>query len=255
MSTNNEIKLKRLLELHVPGTVILASWLKEKGFSHDLQQRYRKSGWLESVGVGAFKRPNETLTWQGALFSLQKQARLNLHAGGLTTLSFSGYSHYLRTGSETVYLFSDLKTNLPAWFKGYPWESTVKYYRTTFLPDNTGLQENKGNSLQITISSAERAILECLYLSPDKMDLMEVYQIFSGMVNLRPELVQELLGKCTSVKVKRLFLYMLKKSKHQWGNFLNLDGVTLGTGARSIVADGVYDPEYMITIPEELARL
>lgn len=255
MSTKKEIKIKKLLDLHVPETVILASWLDENGFSHDLQQRYRKSGWLESIGVGAFKRPNEALNWQGALFSMQKQSRLNLHAGALTALSFSGYSHYIRTGPEKVYLFSDPKKKLPSWFRNYPWKVTINHIRTSFIPYNIGLQENNGYPFQITISSAERAILECLYLSPDKMDLVEVYQIFSGMVNLRPELLQELLEKCTSVKVKRLFLYMLKKSKHQWGNFLNLNGVTLGTGARSIVTDGDYDPEYLITIPKELARL
>ncbi len=255
MSTNNEIKLKKLLDQHVPGTVLLASWLNEKGFSHDLQQRYRKSGWLESVGVGAFKRPNETLNWQGALFSLQKQGRLNLHAGGLTALSFSGYSHYIRTGPETVYLFSDLKITLPFWFRSYPWKDPVKHIRTSFIQDNTGLQENNVYPFQITMSSTERAILECLYLSPDKMDLMEVYQIFSGMVNVRPELMQELLEKCTSVKVKRLFFYMLKKSNHQWESFLNPNNVNLGTGARSVVKNGIYDPEFRITVPKELAQL
>ncbi|HPM03941.1 MAG TPA: AbiEi antitoxin N-terminal domain-containing protein [Candidatus Cloacimonadota bacterium] len=49
MSTNNEIKLKKLLDLHIPGTMILASWLEANVFSYDLQQRYRKSGRLESI--------------------------------------------------------------------------------------------------------------------------------------------------------------------------------------------------------------
>jgi hypothetical protein len=255
VSTNNEIKLKKLLDLHVPGTVILASWLDENGFSHDLQQRYRRSGWLESVGVGAFKRPNENLSWQGAIFSLQKQGRLSLHAGGLTALSYLGYSHYIRTGLETVYVFSDLKTTLPSWFKKYPWKESIKHIKTSFLPVNLGLHENNEKQFQITISTAERAIFECLYLCPEKMDLLEVYQILSGMVNLRPELIQKLLEECNSVKVKRLFLFMLKKSNHQWGNFLTLNNVTLGTGDRSIVKNGIYDSEYRITVPKELAQL
>ena len=255
MSTNNEIKLKKLLDLHVSGTVILASWLDENGFSHDLQQRYRRSGWLESIGVGAFKRPNENLGWQGAIYSLQKQGRLSLHIGGLTALSFLGYSHYIRTGLETVYVFSDLQTTLPSWFKKYAWKESIKHIKTSFLPVNLGLQENNEKQFQITISTAERAIFECLYLCPEKMDLLEVYQILSGMVNLRPDLIQELLEKCTSVKVKRLFLYMLKKSNHQWGNFLSLKNVTLGTGDRSVVKNGIYDSEYRITVPKELAQL
>ena len=255
MSTNNEIKLKKLLDLHVPGTVILASWLDENGFSHDLQQRYRRSGWLESVGVGAFKRPNENLSWQGAIYSLQKQGRSSMHIGALSSLSFLGYSHYIRTGPETVYVFSDLKATLPSWFRKYPWKESIKHIKTSFLPVNSGLQENNEKQFQITISTAERAILECLYLCPEKMDLFEVYQIMSGMVNLRPDLIQKLLEECNSIKVKRLFLYMLKKSNHQWGNFLNLKNVTLGKGDRSVVKNGIYDSEYRITIPKELAQL
>lgn len=255
MSTNNEIKIKKLLDLHVPGTVILASWLEEKGFSHDLQHRYLRSGWLESVGVGAFKRPNENLSWQGAIFSLQKQGHLSLHAGGLTALSLLGYSHYIRTGPETVYVFSDLKTPLPSWFKKYPWKESVKHIKTSFLPAVLGLQENTETQLQITISTPERAILECLYLCPDKMDLIEVYQILSGMVNLRPDLIQKLLEECNSIKVKRLFLFMSKKSNHQWRNFLSLERINLGTGDRSIVKNGIYDSEHRITVPKELAQL
>ncbi|MBL7971306.1 MAG: AbiEi antitoxin N-terminal domain-containing protein, partial [Prolixibacteraceae bacterium] len=141
MSTNNEIKLKKLLDLHVPGTIMLASWLDANGFSHDLQQRYLKSGWLESVGVGAFKRPNETVGWQGALYSLQKQANLPVYIGGPTALSLLGFSHYIRTGAETVYLFSLLNTRLPAWFKQYSWNEAVSHVKTSFLPEGIGMEE------------------------------------------------------------------------------------------------------------------
>lgn len=255
MSTNNEIKLKRLLDLHVPGTIILASWLDANGFSYDLQQRYRKSGWLESIGVGAFKRPNDNISWQGAVYSLQKQANLSVHVGGLTALSLLGYSHYIRTGIETVYLFSKLKTKLPAWFEKYAWNEPVSHTRTSFLPTEKGLEENNVGSFQIKIASPERAILECLYLTPAKQDLLETYQILSGLVNLRPDIVQTLLNECKSVKVKRLFLYMLKKANHQWGQFLDLSQVNLGTGDRAIVRNGIYDAEYNITVPKELSQL
>ena len=120
MNTKKNTKLKRLLELHVPDTVLLASWLESKGFSYDLQQRYKKSGWLQSVGVGAFKRPNEAITWQGGVYALQKQAGLAVHVGGLTALSLLGASHYMRMGKETVHLFTQQNTNLPSWFAKYP---------------------------------------------------------------------------------------------------------------------------------------
>jgi Transcriptional regulator, AbiEi antitoxin, Type IV TA system/Transcriptional regulator, AbiEi antitoxin N-terminal domain len=255
VSTNNEIKLKKLLDLHVPGTIILASWLEANGFSYDLQQRYRKSGWLESVGVGAFKRPNETVTWQGALYSLQKQASLPIYIGGLTALSMLGFSHYIRTDAESVYLFSDLKTRLPAWFKKYSWREPINHIRTSFLPKGVGMDDYNEKPFSLTIASPERAIFECLYLTPGKLDLMETYQIMSGLVNLRPGILQKLLEGCNSIKVKRLFLYMSKKTNNQWAQFLDLSSVDFGQGDRSIVKHGVYDPKFRITIPKELAQL
>lgn len=241
--------------MHVPGTVILASWLDAKGFSYDLQQRYKKSEWLESIGVGAFIRPNENVNWQGAVYSLQKQANLQVHIGGLTALSLLGYSHYLRSGVETIYLFSKLKTKLPAWFEKYSWSEPITHIKTSFLPSAQGYEEFNQGVFQIKIASPERAILECLYLTPDILDILEAYQILSGLVNLRPELMQSLLIDCKSVKVKRLFLYMLKKANHQWGQFLDTSKVLLGTGDREVVKNGKYDSEFHITVPKELARL
>lgn len=241
--------------MHVPGTVILASWLNKNGFSYDLQQRYKKSGWLESIGVGAFKRPNDNIGWQGAVYSLQQQANLSVHVGGLSALSLLGYSHYIRTGVETVYLFSKLKTKLPAWFEKYSWNGPINHTKTSFLITEKGMEDYSGGSFQIKIASPERAILECLYLTPDKQDLLETYQIMSGLVNLRPDIVQSLLNECKSVKVKRLFLYMLKKANHKWGQFLDLSEVNLGTGDREIVKNGIYDSEFHITVPNELAQI
>ena len=64
-------------------------------------------------------------------------------------------------------------------------------------------QEHK--SFNIKISTPERAILECLYLTPKLIDLVECYHLMEGLSNLRPNLVQELLETCRSIKVKRLF--------------------------------------------------
>jgi hypothetical protein len=75
MTTDRASKIKQLLAGHRPGTVELASWLAAHGIPHDLQKHYRKSGWLESVGVGASKRPGEKVSWEGAFYSLQEQAK------------------------------------------------------------------------------------------------------------------------------------------------------------------------------------
>ncbi len=142
-----------------------------------------------------------------------------------------------------------------AWFEKYSWAEPVNHVKTSFLPSDNGFEEFNGGVFEIKIASAERAILECLYLTPDKQDLLETYQILSGLVNLRPDLVQALLNDCKSIKVKRLFLYMLKKTNHQWGQFLDLSKVNLGTGDRELVKNGIYDPEFHITVPKELAQI
>ncbi len=58
----------KLLDAHLSGTVYVAAWLEGRGITRDLQKHYRRSGWLESVGAGALKRPREQVTWQGGLY-------------------------------------------------------------------------------------------------------------------------------------------------------------------------------------------
>jgi hypothetical protein len=214
MTTNSDKKLMGLLDNHVPGTVLLASWLEKNGISRDLQQYYLKSGWLESYEIGAFKRPNENVQWTGALNSLQRQTEIPVHVGGLTSISLQGLSHYFRMDKEPLYLFSPQYVKLPKWFLSQEWSSRIIHVKTKCLPVNSALNDYSRDGIKLQISSAERAILECLQLTPDRFDMVECYQILEGLVNLRPKLLQELLENCNSIKVKRLFLYMASKVNH-----------------------------------------
>lgn len=241
-----------LLDNHLPGTVLLASWLEKNGISRDLQQYYLKSGWLESYGFGAFKRPKENLQWTGALNSLQRQTELQVHAGGLSSISLQGLSHYVRMEKEPLYLFSPQYAKLPKWFLKQEWSNRIVHVKTKFLPANSALLYYTLDGLKLQISSPERAILECLYLAPDRFDMVECYQILEGLANLRPKILQELLENCNSIKVKRLFLFMASKANHQWLNFVDQARIELGTGDRVIVKGGVYISKYKISIPKEL---
>ena len=244
-----------LLDNHLPGTVLLASWLEKNGISRDLQQYYLKSGWLESYGVGSFKRPNENVQWTGALYSLQRQTELLVHAGGLTSLSLQGLSHYFRMEKEPLYLFSPQYVKLPKWFLSQEWSTRIIHVKTKFLPVKSALNDYSRDGIKLRISSAERAILECLHLTPNRFDMVECYQIFEGLANLRPKLLQELLENCNSIKVKRMFFYMASKANHQWLDFVDQSKIELGTGDRVIVKGGVYISKYKISIPKELTAL
>lgn len=254
MSTQNEAKITKLLNQHKVGTVYLASWLEDSGISRDLQKRYRRSGWLESVGAGAFKRPSEDVGWQGGLYALQAQAQLPVHAGALTALSMQGFAHYARTSSEHVFLFSPPKTPLPAWFRRHEWGQPIRHFQTSMLSEDVGLTDYEEKNFSIKISAPERAIFECLYLAPEDVDLVESFQVMEGLTNLRPRLVNELLHACTSVKAKRLFLYLAEKAGHQWLSEVDTQKLDLGEGHRRLTDGGVYVSKYKLTLPRELAN-
>lgn len=254
MSLENVGKLKSLLDVWPAQTVATSAWLNEQKVSAQLAQRYVRSQWIEPLGTGAFKRPNEKVEWVGAVRSLQTQLHLPVHVGALTALSAHGFSHYLRIGQEPVYLFSPPDTRLPSWFVGYGWEAPVNHVKSNLLPDNVGLTRHAYGSLDVTISAPERAILECLHLSPKHFDLVECYEVMQGLMNLRPKLMQELLEACKSIKVKRLFLYMADKASLPVMKHLNLETIDLGKGDRSLAKDGMYISKYALNLPKELVN-
>lgn len=234
---------------------MLAPWLEQQGISRDLQQHYIKSGWLKSFGRGAYQRPEDEVHWQGAVNAIQNQTEIIVHVGAASSLNLQGFSHYLRLGKETIYLFSPQKNRLPKWFTDHDWEHPVRHKKTSFLPGDAGISEYIDDQVSVWVAVPERAIMECLYLAPRDLDLVECYQLMEGLVNLRPRLVMELLEKCTSVHVKRLFLYMAEKARHQWFDFLEPGKIDLGKGNRNIVKGGVYTSKYHISIPKEITEL
>ncbi|WP_024771789.1 type IV toxin-antitoxin system AbiEi family antitoxin [Aquimarina macrocephali] len=252
MNTDNRTKINQLLDSHPQGTVFLASWLSNHGYSLDLLKIYRKNKWLKSIGTGAMIRHNDQVNYEGAIYALQKQANLTVHIGGKTALSYLGKSHYLDLSGTRVMLFGYKDEKLPAWFLKHQWDVKTEYHSSSFLPAETGLVDLEFKTFSMQISGAARAMLECLYLVPKKQQLLECYQIMEGLNNLRPKIVQTLLEECRSIKVKRLFLYLANKAGHQWVQYLNLDNIDLGTGKRSIVKNGVYIHKYQITVPKEL---
>lgn len=80
------------------------------------------------------------------------------------------------------------------------------------LPPEVGLTNYPVNNFEIKISGIPRAMMECLYLAQDEASLTECYELMEGLNNLAPHKIEVLLQQCTSVKVKRLFLYFADKA-------------------------------------------
>ncbi|ORU92118.1 MAG: hypothetical protein A6F72_04100 [Cycloclasticus sp. symbiont of Poecilosclerida sp. N] len=252
MSTARETKLNTLLSTQPSDIVLASAWLADQGYSLDLQKRYKKSQWFDSIGTGALIRRGDQVDYLGGLYALQSQLSLFVHPAGKTALSMQGKAHYLELSAKRVQLFGGKQDSLPLWFKKRDWGVNVACKLTSFLPPDVGLIEIKHKSFTVKVSSPARAVMECLYLAPKSQPLLEVFELMESLNNLRPTTVQKLLEECSSIKVKRLFLYLADKAGHEWFNFIDLDKVDLGSGKRSIVSKGVYVAKYQITVPKEL---
>jgi len=244
-------KINQLMKEWPKGTVMTLDHLKQKSINSDLIKRYRRSGWIESVGRAAYKLAGDELELAGGLYAVQNQLKQKIHIGARTALEMKGYAHYLGPGIRKVFIFGQSGEYLPEWFKKYDWPVDYYYTTTNLFPENmpSSFTKSKYKDIDITISTPERAALEMLHLIPVKQGFDEAFKIIESLTTLRPDLIQNLLEKCRSVKVKRLFLYMSEEENHLWFSDLNLDRINLGSGKRSVIKDGQLNNKYNITVP------
>lgn len=234
------------------GIVLTSAWLSQQGYSLELQKQYRKSQWFRTIGTGAMVRWDDEVDYLGGVYALQSQLGMNLHPGAKTALSLQGKSHYLGLAEKSVMLFGTPDDKPPLWFAKQEWDRQVNFKLSGFLPPELGLVDIEHRGFSVKVSSPARAVMECLYLVPGAQPLLEVYELMEGLNNLRPIAVQKLLEECSSVKVKRLFMYLADKAGHDWFNYLKKEKIDLGKGKRAIVDNGVYIPRYQIVVPKEL---
>lgn len=252
MSNEKTSKINQLLKSQPSGVVIQSSWLTKQGYSLDLQKKYRNGKWLKSIGTGAMIRTDDQVGYEGAIYALQEENNCTIHPGSKTALSLLGNAHYLEMHVNKAIVFGNKGEKLPAWFLKHDWGLQIEYFPTSFLPTDVGFQVIEIKNFKIKISGSGRAILECLYLAPEKQGLIECYELMEGLNNLNPKLLQRLLEECQSVKVKRLFMYLAEKVNHEWFKYLDINKIDLGKGKRSIVKNGIYNSKYKITVPKEL---
>lgn len=252
MSTNKGTKINQLLSTFPGERVFISSWLVGIGYSLDLQKRYKQSGWLESIGHGALIRSGDQVTVEDGIRSLQFQLGMTIHPGGKSALSMQGKAHYLEFSRSKLDIFGATKEKLPSWFIKHNWGLTIRYHSSSFLPPKVGLTTVEAGRQELGVSNPARAMMECLYLAPEKQELIECYEMMESLNALNPKQVQSLLEKCRSIKVKRLFLFMAEKADHGWVKYLNLKNIDLGRGKRSLIRGGVYNQKYMITLPRAL---
>lgn len=255
MNRQNRSKINYLLMSWPKGTVATYNWLKSQGVYRQLANTYVKGSWLEQLGRGAFKRAGDTVDWTSALYAMQTQLNLSIHAAGKSALQMQGYAHYLPAGTiVSAVLFGNPNEKLPAWFRHYQWKAQIRYVATRLFDDEGGalaLTDYKTGDYSIKISSPEKAMLEVCYDVPDEESFEEATHLMEGLTTLRPGVVQTLLEKCNSVKTKRVFMYLAEGQDHLWLKKLNLSKVNFGSGNRSLCEGGHYDQKYKIVVPQK----
>ena len=240
----------------LPGNgLIFSSWMVKNSISTGEQASYLASGWLERLAQGVYFRVGDTPTLYAAIASYNEQLCKNCFVGASTALDIQGYSHFVAMGKPTASLFTPKTERLPYWMLAHEWDMNIRYSTTKIFGNNMlGVEKINVDGFVLSVSSPERAFMECLHLVPKYYSVMDLYYVMEMLTTLRPSLVQQLLEQCTSVKVKRLFMYMADKSQHQWFHVLNRTLIDLGESKRSFAKNGVYNSNYLITIPKELAE-
>lgn len=233
------------------GEVKTARQLREKGYSSQLISKYLKNKWIDKIGKkGAYKLYNDQVDWAGLLAAAQNDGK-QVHVGGKTALALAGFSHYGSQSMNIVSLYAQRGEKLPKWMLEEKTEVAFQLHRTEFLPyeKSFGFSSYSYGNNPVELSSAERAILEMLYLVPGEHTFEESFLIMENLTSLRASLLQKLLENCKSVKVKRIFAYMAEKLEYSWFKKLKIDSIDFGKGKRVVVSGGEFDKKYQITVP------
>ncbi len=111
MSGHERVSLKRLLEAVPPGFLVDSAWLERNGIGRRSAYGYVKSGWLDRLERGVFRRrtpepsAHDRIDWRTCVVSIQHIMGYAVHVGGITALNLHGHGHYLSLGEKaTVWL-------------------------------------------------------------------------------------------------------------------------------------------------------
>lgn len=236
------------------GLVVDRAWLNAQGVSRPNIDYYLRTGRLEAVTRGAYRRPGPTLKWEHVVYSLQELG-YTVHVGGRAALELQGYTHYLSmSDNQQIDLYGVRHIPAPLLTNSAPIKLVIHSVDLfSELPTEAITTKPFGHwDWLISYSTPELALLELLSAVNSEADFSVMDKFFESAVTLRPLLVNKLLNACTQVKAKRLFLWFATKHNHIWLKQLDTSKVNLGSGKRVIVTGGALDKQYQITVPREM---
>ncbi len=247
----NTTKINQLIKSWHRGTIKTVKELERFGYSPQLLKSYSKSGWLKLYTRGSYQLSDDIVKWEGVLYGLQNRSNTTLHAGGRTALELKGFGHFARVSAK--YIFGDRGENYNVMLKKVK-DLTLKKTKVFPYDEERYFTKYKVDGFEISISSPELAAMEMIYLIPLEQSFNEATLIMENLTTLRPKMVQTLLEKCESYKVKRIFMWMAERNDHTWVKDLDLKKIDFGKGKLSVVKSGMFNKKYNITVPRENER-
>ena len=250
MGVANYKRINQILSLSYSKGLFFSSWLEEQGFSDQLLRKYRSSGWLKGLCRGVMHREKLPLQATTALTCFNEQLNKDYRVAAHSALELAGFNHYVPMGKPLL-MVAHPKGKTPMWFDKDAFNRKFVLFSTeAFSCPLTTKYEIDG--FKVLSSVPELAFMECLLLAPSRYSYMDLFYVMEQLTSLRPEIVQSILATTTSLKVKRMFLYMAEKAGHFWFDMLDTSQIKLGTGKMQLAKGGTYISKYKITIPKEL---
>lgn len=230
-------------------------WFDQRGINSSLLRRYSSNGLLRRLGGGVYAKTSDKSDWQAAIFTAQKEFHLPIHVGGRTVFELLGMGHYLNMGPRPViYIMTRKRIRTPVWMAKNDWGVEFMIKNLNIFDGDIGLNEFKKTKFAMKISSRERTIMEMIDILDLRWSFETLEQYFESLINIRADVIQNLLENCRSVKVKRMFLYMANKLNLPVIKKLNEKRIDLGSGKRTIAVNGQLDKRFAITVPRNLDR-
>lgn len=222
----------RRLQTEVPrGAPVDTARLAALGVSPALAHHYLKSGWLNRLGRGVFRFPNDELREADCLRFLARHVQ-GFHVGGKTALAWRGFGHNV-PAREPLWLWGQRNVRLPDWFtQRFPARYTTRTPFASGLPADTGLEPLPEQPNGVPVSVPERALLEMLGEVGIHEGVEEARNIMEGVRSLRPEILSLLLRHCHRVKAARLCVQWAEELQLPWAASARRAAAKHMTGSR-----------------------
>jgi hypothetical protein len=205
--------------------------MNEHGLTTKHAARLAKEGWLARLGHGAYCLTGDTMDRDASLAWLVP-AVPGLHVAGKTALSWRGVRHNLAY-QETLILWGDKPTKLPAWFIArFPSHYQATHLFEARMSPQLGIAPLPSGRADVPVSTPERALLELLSDVGNRQTLEETKHLVEGARSLRLPVLEELLSYLTRIKVVRLAYGLADELDLPWKSIAHQHSERLGGGKR-----------------------